>query len=451
MTKNIKKLLIANRGEIAVRIQRACRKLGIQSIQICSQADRDAPFVASADEKLCIGPASAGQSYLDIHRIVAAARLCNADAVHPGYGFLSENAEFSDAVEAAGMIFVGPTGDVIRKMGDKISAKKAMLAAGVPCIPGYEGHATSNSDTLAPEAEKIGYPLIIKAAAGGGGRGMRVVREVQELGTALAQTREEARLAFGNPSVYLERYLEHPRHVELQVLADDQGNVIVLGERDCSLQRRHQKIIEEAPAPSISRDKIDALSKTCATACRAIGYRGAGTFEFLYEDGVFSFIEMNTRIQVEHPVTEEIYGFDLVAAQLRVANGEPLWVTQDELTPRGHALECRINAEDPDTFLPSPGTITKWIEPTDEGVRVETHCCTGSVISANYDSMIAKIICHADTRAEAINRMKAALDAFTIEGIATNVPLHRRLLDDPVILEGGMDIHYLEAKLEGRT
>ncbi|ANG98708.1 acetyl-CoA carboxylase biotin carboxylase subunit [Brucella pseudogrignonensis] len=447
----LERLLIANRGEIATRIQRACRKLGITTLQIHSTADAGSRFVTGADESLCIGPAKPAASYLNASRIIAAARLVRADAIHPGYGFLSENAAFASRVEAEGMVFVGPTGPVIARMGDKIEAKRAMIQAGVPCVPGYEGPLIDDPDALLPVAEKIGFPVIIKAAAGGGGRGMRIANTPADLPGALTTTREEARLAFGDSTVYLEKFLGHPRHVEIQVLADAHGNAVWLGERDCSLQRRHQKVIEESPAPGISRDAIAKLGEDCAEACRRIGYRGAGTFEFLYQDGQFFFIEMNTRIQVEHPVTEMVTGLDLVEAQLRIARGDPLWFSQSEVTFTGHAIECRINAEHPETFLPSPGRISLWQAPTGEGLRVDSHCASGCVIPPHYDSMIGKLICHGPDRATAIARMQAALAAMRIEGIDTNLALHQRLLQDPVIRQGGMDIHYLGKLLEAQA
>ena len=444
----IKKVLIANRGEIATRIQKACASLGIQSVQICSLADKEATFATAADQRVCIGNWPIKDSYLNAEKVLQAAKLTGADAVHPGYGFLSENADFADAVEQAGLAFIGPTGEVIRTMGDKIAAKIAMIDAGVPCVPGFEGAMPKDPEELKKTGAKVGYPLIVKAAAGGGGRGMRVVESESDLIEAVQITREEARLAFGDDTVYLEKFLVTPRHVEIQVLADAHGNAVWLGERDCSLQRRHQKVIEESPAPGIAREAIAELGESCAEACRRIGYRGAGTFEFLYENGQFFFIEMNTRIQVEHPVTEAVTGIDLVEAQLRVAKGDPLWFTQNDVTFTGHSIECRLNAEDAETFIPSPGTIDVWEEPKAKGLRIDTHCEAGSEIPPYYDSMIGKIIAHADSREAAIEVLEAALAKFKISGIKTNLALHQQLLSDPVIQRGGMDIHYLEKLLE---
>ncbi len=445
----LKRVLIANRGEIALRIQRACRVLGIESVQIHSQADRAAPYVRTADHALCIGPAQAPESYLHARRIVEAARLMEADAIHPGYGFLSENASFADAVERAGLVFVGPSGDAIRTMGDKIAAKAAMKAAGVPCVPGGEGAIDDESQALRL-AEAVGYPVILKAAGGGGGRGMRVVREPAAMAEALATTREEAARAFGNPAVYLEKFLQAPRHVEIQVLADEHGNAVWLGDRDCSLQRRHQKVVEEAPAPGIDRALVADIGERCVAACRAMAYRGAGTFEFLYEDGRFYFIEMNTRVQVEHPVTECVTGIDIVAWQLRIAGGEPLSFAQGDIRPVGHAIECRINAEDGFTFVPGPGRIARWHAPGGPGIRVDTHVESGYVVPPNYDSMIGKIIASGSSRQEAIARMRAALDEAVVDGIAVNLPLHREIIADAGFAEGGVGIHYLEHWLERR-
>ncbi|MXN17782.1 acetyl-CoA carboxylase biotin carboxylase subunit [Pseudooceanicola sp. GBMRC 2024] len=451
MSAPLRRLLIANRGEIACRIQRAARTLGIETVQIHSASDAGARFVTEADDALCIGPGAPRQSYLSADRILAAAQLTGADAIHPGYGFLSENADFADRVEAAGLTFVGPTGDVIRRMGDKIAAKHAMEEAGVPCVPGYDGPLIDDPAALVAVAERIGFPVLIKAAAGGGGRGMRVARSAEELPQALSTTREEARLAFGDATVYLEKFLGTPRHVEIQVLADTHGQAVWLGDRDCSLQRRHQKVIEEAPAPGIDRAAIATLGEACAEACRRIGYRGAGTFEFLYQDGAFFFIEMNTRIQVEHPVTEAVTGLDLVQAQLRIAAGEPLWFDQSGVTVSGHAIECRINAEDPDSFLPSPGRIADWQLPEHPWLRIDSHCGPGAVIPTEYDSLIGKLIVHAPDRESAVARMRRALEGTRIEGIRSTLALHEWLLSDPGVQAGGIDIHHLERLLEERT
>jgi acetyl-CoA carboxylase biotin carboxylase subunit len=439
----VRKVLIANRGEIALRIQRACRGLGVASVQAYSEGDAQAGYVALADEAVCIGPAAAARSYLSKEAVLMAAIAAGADAVHPGYGFLSENADFAGMVEECGLTFIGPPSHAIRLMGDKISAKQAMIDAGVPCVPGYQGAVEADDATL-DIARSIGLPLIVKAAGGGGGRGMRVVRRDEELLPAIEMTKEEAHRAFGNGTVYLERFLETPRHVEIQVLADAYGSCVWLGERDCSMQRRHQKIIEEAPAPDVPRELIARVGRRCAEACVRIGYRGAGTFEFLYQDGELYFIEMNTRLQVEHTVTEAITGLDIVQAQIRIARGEPLHVNQDGITNHGHAIECRINAEDPATFRPSPGRVTFWHSPGGPGVRVDSHVVTGYAVPPNYDSMIAKVIAHGATRAEALARMRGALAEIRVDGIRTNVPLHRRLLDEPAFIEGGTSIHFLE-------
>ncbi len=445
-----RRVAIANRGEIALRIQRACRVLGVEAVQLHSEADRDSLFVRSAGRSLCIGPAAAAASYLDQAAVLTAARLTGADAIHPGYGFLSESAEFAAAVEAAGLTFIGPSAAAIRLMGDKIQAKRAMIAAGVPCVPGVEDALSGSAAEAAGIARRIGLPVIIKAAGGGGGRGMRVVREEAELADAIAATKEEAGRAFGNPAVYMEKVLETPRHVEIQVLSDAHGSAVWLGERDCAMQRRHQKVIEEAPAPLVDRGLVAAIGERCAEACRRIGYRGAGTFEFLYEAGQFHFIEMNTRIQVEHPVTEMVTGLDLVAAQLWVSGGEALRFSQTDLDLRGHAIECRINAEDPITFQPSPGRITAWHAPGGPGIRVDSHACAGYLVPPHYDSLIGKVIAHGASRAEAAARMRAALAEMVVEGIKTNVPLHRMLLDDPGFIAGGASIHHLEHLLAGR-
>jgi acetyl-CoA carboxylase biotin carboxylase subunit len=445
-----KKVLIANRGEIALRILRACRELGIRTVAVHSEADREAKNVLLADESVCIGPAPSSQSYLNIPAIIAAAEVTDAEAIHPGYGFLAENADFAQRVEASGFVFIGPRPETIRLMGDKVSAKAAMKEAGVPCVPGSDGALPEDPDTILALARRIGYPVIIKAAGGGGGRGMRVVHTEAALLNAVAMTRTEAQAAFGNPTVYLEKYLERPRHIEIQVLADEHGHAVWLGERDCSMQRRHQKILEEAPAPGIDRKKIAALGERCVDACRRIGYRGAGTFEFLYENGEFYFIEMNTRIQVEHPVTEMITGIDLVQAQIRVAAGEKLWFRQKDVVLRGHAIECRINAEDPYKFTPSPGLITHWHPPGGPGVRVDSHVYTGYRVPPHYDSLIGKLIAHADTREGAIAKMRGALQELVIDGIHTNAPLHFELMNDGPFRDGGVSIHYLEQWLEAR-
>jgi len=445
-----KKILIANRGEIALRIQRACREMGIQSVVVYSQADRDAKYVKLADEAVCIGPAPSAQSYLNMPAIIASAEVTDAEAVHPGYGFLSENADFAERVERSGFVFIGPTPESIRMMGDKVTAKQTMIKAGVPCVPGSEGALPDDPKEAIRIARGIGYPVIIKASGGGGGRGMRVVHTEAALVHAVATTRAEAQAAFGNPAVYMEKFLEHPRHIEIQVLADAQKNAVWLGERDCSMQRRHQKIIEEAPAPGIARRAIERIGDRCAAACKKMGYRGAGTFEFLYEDGEFYFIEMNTRVQVEHPVTEFVTGIDIVQAQIHIAAGEKLPFTQRQIQMRGHAIECRINAEDPYKFTPSPGRITVWHPPGGPGVRVDSHVYANYLVPPNYDSMIGKIIVHADTREQALARMRTALSETVVEGIHTNVPLHRELMADAKFIEGGTSIHYLEHWLSQR-
>ncbi|MBB2487977.1 acetyl-CoA carboxylase biotin carboxylase subunit [Mitsuaria sp. WAJ17] len=439
-----KKILIANRGEIALRIQRACRELGVKSVVVYSEADRDAKYVKLADEAVCIGPAPSAQSYLSMPAIIATAEVTDAEAIHPGYGFLSENADFAERVERSGFTFIGPTPDNIRMMGDKVSAKQAMRAAGVPCVPGSEGALPDDPKEIVKIARAVGYPVIIKAAGGGGGRGMRVVHTEAALVNAVQMTKAEAAAAFGNPEVYMEKFLENPRHVEIQVLADGHKNAVWLGERDCSMQRRHQKIIEEAPAPGIPRRTIEKIGDRCATACKKMGYRGAGTFEFLYENGEFYFIEMNTRVQVEHPVTEMVTGVDIVAMQIRIAAGEKLPFTQRNIEMRGHAIECRINAEDPVKFVPSPGRITMWHPPGGPGVRVDSHAYTNYFVPPNYDSMIGKIIVHGDTREQALARMRIALSETVVEGIQTNIPLHRELMADAKFIEGGTSIHYLE-------
>jgi acetyl-CoA carboxylase, biotin carboxylase subunit len=441
------KILIANRGEIALRIQRACREMGIKTVVVHSEADREAKYVALADESVCIGPASSKESYLNIPRIIAAAEVTDAQAIHPGYGFLSENADFADRVEQSGFVFIGPKGDNIRLMGDKVSAKQAMIKAGVPTVPGSEGALGDDSKEIIKAAKKIGYPVIIKASGGGGGRGMRVVHTEAALLHAVTLTKTEALAAFNNGAVYMEKYLENPRHIEIQILADTHRNAIWLGERDCSMQRRHQKVLEEAPAPGIPRKLIEKIGDRCAEACRKMGYRGAGTFEFLYENGEFFFIEMNTRVQVEHPVTELITGIDIVQQQIRIANGEKLSIRQKEVQIKGHAIECRINAEDPFKFIPSPGKITTWHAPGGPGVRVDSHIFAGYTVPPHYDSMVAKLLTYGDTREQAMARMRIALSETVIDGISTNIPLHKTLMDDSHFMDGGTSIHYLEQKL----
>ena len=441
------KVLIANRGEIALRIQRACREMGIKTVAVHSEADREAKYVKLADESVCIGPAPSNQSYLNIPAVISAAEVTDAEAIHPGYGFLSENADFAERVEQSGFVFIGPRADTIRLMGDKISAKDAMKKAGVPCVPGSEGALPEDSEEVMRFARDIGYPVIIKAAGGGGGRGMRVVHTEAALIASVNMTKAEAQAAFGNPVVYMEKYLEMPRHIEIQVLADQHGNAVFLGERDCSMQRRHQKIIEEAPAPGLSTRLRDKVGARCAEACRKIGYRGAGTFEFLYENNEFYFIEMNTRLQVEHPVTEMITGIDLVQQQIRVAAGEKLKFRQRDIQFRGHAVECRLNAEDPYTFVPSPGRITTFHMPGGPGVRVDTHAYQNYTVPSYYDSMIGKLITYGDTRDQAIARMRIALSEMVVEGIKTNIPLHVDLMADAAFHQGGTNIHYLENKL----
>lgn len=443
-------VLIANRGEIALRIQRACRQLGLRSIMVCSEADREAPYRETADEFICIGPSPAAQSYLNRNAVLAAAVATGAGAIHPGYGFLSENAAFAEAAEALGLIFVGPRASEIRTMGDKIAAKQAMMAAGVPCVPGPDTALSDDLAEVAKIAEEIGYPVIVKAAGGGGGRGMRVVSSAAELAGAVIVTREEARRAFGRPELYIEKFLQHPRHVEIQVLCDNYGDGVWLGARDCSMQRRHQKVVEEAPAPGIPGDVITKIGARCVAACKQIGYRGVGTFEFLYEDGLFYFIEMNTRLQVEHPVTEMTSSIDIVREQLRVAQGYALEISQSQVHCVGHSFECRINAEDPFTFAASPGLISGITFPGGPGVRVDTHVRPGYKVPPQYDSMIAKLIVHAPTREQAIARMRVALSEMRVEGISTNIPLHREIFDDPAFGQGGTDIHYLEKWLAER-
>ncbi|WVN41611.1 acetyl-CoA carboxylase biotin carboxylase subunit [beta proteobacterium MWH-UniP1] len=444
------KVLIANRGEIALRIQRACRELGIKTVVVHSEADTDAKYVKLADESVCIGPAPSRQSYLNVPAIIAAAEVTDAEAIHPGYGFLSENADFAERVERSGFKFIGPTADVIRMMGDKVAAKRAMIAAGVPCVPGSDGALPDDPKEIIRTARSVGYPVIIKAAGGGGGRGMRVVHTEAALLNAVATTKSEAAAAFNNPEVYMEKFLENPRHIEIQILADHHGNVVHLGERDCSMQRRHQKVLEEAPAPKLLARLRDKTGERCADACRRIGYRGAGTIEFLFENNEFYFIEMNTRVQVEHPVTELITGIDIVQEQIRVASGQKLRFKQKDVHFKGHAIECRINAEDPYKFTPSPGKITTWHAPGGPGVRVDSHAYSGYVVPPHYDSMIAKLIVYGDTREQAIARMQIALSETVVEGIQTNVPLHRELMRDTHFIDGGTSIHYLEHMLAAR-
>jgi acetyl-CoA carboxylase, biotin carboxylase subunit len=441
------KILIANRGEIALRIQRACRELGIRTVVVHSEADTEAKYVKLADESVCIGPPPAAASYLNIPAIISAAEVTDAEAIHPGYGFLSENADFAEKVERSGFVFIGPRPENIRLMGDKVSAKAAMTKAGVPTVPGSEGALPDDPKEIVRIARKVGYPVIIKAAGGGGGRGMRVVHTEAALLNAVNMTRAEAQAAFANPVVYLERYLEQPRHIEIQVLADAHKNAVYLFERDCSLQRRHQKVLEEAPAPELPTKVRDKIGERCVDACRRIGYRGAGTFEFLYEEGEFYFIEMNTRIQVEHPVTEMITGVDLVQEQIHVAAGEKLRMRQKDLTVRGHAIECRINAEDPYRFTPSPGKITSYHPPGGPGIRVDSHVYQGYTVPPNYDSMVGKVIAYGANREQAMARMRIALSEMVVEGIQTNIPLHRELLNDTRFMRGGVSIHYLEQKL----
>lgn len=443
----IKKILIANRGEIALRILRACKEMGITTVAVYSKADQNLKHVGLADEAVCIGPSNSADSYLNIPSVISAAEITDVDAIHPGYGFLAENAAFAEAIEESGFIFIGPTAETIKLMGDKVSAINAMRAAGIPCVPGSNGSLGNDDEANLEMARKIGYPVIIKAAGGGGGRGMRVVREEQDLLHFIAMTRTEAESAFKNSQVYMEKFLDHPRHIEIQVLGDGKGEAIHLGERDCSMQRRHQKVIEEAPAPGITAEQRKMIGERCVNACKEIKYRGAGTFEFLYQDGEFYFIEMNTRIQVEHPVTEMITGIDLIREQILIASGEPLTHQQSDVKFRGHAIECRINAEDPNNFLPSPGTITLYHAPGGPGIRVDTHIYNEYRVPPYYDSMIGKVISYGETREIAIARMKVALDEMIIEGIKTNIPLHQDILNDEGFIKGGNNIHYLEKKL----
>ncbi|HZJ95980.1 MAG TPA: acetyl-CoA carboxylase biotin carboxylase subunit [Thiopseudomonas sp.] len=443
----LEKVLIANRGEIALRIIRACKELGIKTVAVHSTVDRELMHLSLADESVCIGPAPGADSYLNIPAIIAAAELTGATAIHPGYGFLAENADFAEQVENSGFAFVGPSASVIRRMGDKVSAKEAMKAAGVPIVPGSDGALPEDPEQALAIAREVGYPVIIKASGGGGGRGMRVVEKEEDLLRAAKLTRNEGAQIFGNPMVYLEKYLANPRHVEVQVLADGQGNAIHLGDRDCSLQRRHQKVIEEAPAPYIDEEARQRVYARCIKACHDIGYRGAGTFEFLYEDGRFYFIEMNTRIQVEHPITEMITGIDIVKEMLSIAAGNKLSIKQEDVKFSGHSIECRINAEDPDNFMPSPGLVKHFHAPGGNGVRMDTHLYSGYTVPPNYDSLIGKVITWGANREESMARMRNALDEIIIDGIKSNVPLHRDLLRDKGFCEGGVNIHYLEKKL----
>ncbi|MBQ0755270.1 MAG: acetyl-CoA carboxylase biotin carboxylase subunit [Gammaproteobacteria bacterium] len=446
----LEKVLIANRGEIALRILRACRELGIRTVAVYSKADRDLMHVRLADEAVCIGPASPTESYLNIPSIISAAEVTDTDAIHPGYGFLAENADFGESVERSGFAFIGPKPETIRLMGNKVSAIEAMKKAGVPTVPGSNGPVGEDADESLRMASKIGYPIIIKAASGGGGRGMRVVESEHQLLNAITVTRSEAKNAFGDDTVYMEKFLQHPRHVEIQVLADGQGNAIHLGDRDCSLQRRHQKVVEEAPAPNIPDDIREKVAMSCVNACIEIGYRGAGTFEFLYEDGQFFFIEMNTRVQVEHPVTEMISGVDIVKQQLLIAGGEPLSIKQSDVKLSGHAIEVRINAEDPDTFIPCPGKISYFHAPGGNGVRVDSHVYSGYSVPPYYDSLIGKIITWGPDRSVAFARMRNALEEVVVEGIKTNIPLHRdKIFKDTAFTLGSVDIHHLERKLRG--
>lgn len=447
----LEKVLIANRGEIALRILRACKELGIKTVAVHSNADRDLMHVRLADESVCIGPASATQSYLNVPAIISATEVTDAVAIHPGYGFLAENADFAEQVERSGFIFIGPRAETIRMMGDKVSAINVMKEAGVPTVPGSDGPLTSDNARTLEIARKIGYPVIIKASAGGGGRGMRVVHQESELLKSISVTQSEAKAAFGNDTVYLEKFLENPRHVEIQVIGDGEGNAIYLGDRDCSLQRRHQKVLEEAPAPGIPDEIRQEVAETCIRACQLMKYRGAGTLEFLYQDEQFYFIEMNTRVQVEHPVTEMVTGIDIVKEQLRVAAGLPLSVKQEDINTVGHAFECRINAEDPATFMPSPGTITLFHAPGGNGIRVDSHVYSGYSVPPFYDSLIGKLISYGSTREEALTRMLNALDETLIDGIKTNIPLHKEILHDANFRKGGVNIHYLEKMLSQKT
>jgi acetyl-CoA carboxylase biotin carboxylase subunit len=441
------KIVIANRGEIALRIQRACRELGIKTVAVHSTADSSQKHVLLADETVCIGAPPSINSYLNMPAIISAAEVTDAVAIHPGYGFLSENADFAERVSDSGFIFIGPPHEVIRKMGDKVSAIKAMKEAGVPCVPGSDGPLGEDTEENLRLGRAIGYPIIIKAAAGGGGRGMRVVNTEASLTSAISVTRAEALAAFADDTVYMEKFLEHPRHIEFQVLADNHGNVVHLFERDCSMQRRHQKVLEESPAPGIKPEQRAKIGERCVQACRNLGYRNAGTFEFLFQDGEFFFIEMNTRLQVEHPVTEMVTGIDLVKAQLLIADNEPLRFSQDDITLRGHAIECRINAEDPKSFMPSPGQVELWHPPGGPGIRVDSHLYSGYIVPPYYDSMVGKIIAYGETRNSAIARMNIALSEMVIDGINTNIPLHLEICQHAAFKAGGTDIHYLEKRL----
>jgi acetyl-CoA carboxylase biotin carboxylase subunit len=443
-------VLIANRGEIALRIIRACKRLGLRTVAVYSQADRGAMYLEMADKAICVGPPPPKQSYLDAGAILLAAKASGADAIHPGYGFLSENGDFAEAVEQSGLTLIGPSAAVMRLMGDKIAAKDAMKKAGIPCVPGSDGALPADQSQCDAIARDIGYPVIVKAAGGGGGRGICVVRSPAELAAAIISTRAVAAKSFGNPDLYIEKFLERPRHIEIQVLCDDFGNCLWLGERDCSVQRRDQKVIEEAPAAGIPRDKISALGESCTAACRAIGYRGVGTFEFLYQDGVFAFIEMNTRVQVEHPVTEQITGIDIVCEQLRVAGGLPLSIEQSDIMFNGHAIECRINAEDPFRSMPSPGTVSNWQSPVGAGLRVDTHMRSGAVVPSQYDSLVAKLIVWAPNRPECVRRLKQALDDLRVDGVSINRELHKIVLNDPQFETGEVNIHFLEKLLRDR-
>ncbi|GMR03906.1 MAG: acetyl-CoA carboxylase biotin carboxylase subunit [Gammaproteobacteria bacterium] len=443
----IEKVVIANRGEIALRIQRACRMLGIKTVALHSEADREAKYVRLADESVCIGPARAADSYLNIPAVISAAEVTDAQAIHPGYGFLAENADFAERVENSGFIFIGPRPETIRLMGDKISAIRTMKKAGISCVPGSEGPLDENDSGTLELASRIGYPVLIKATAGGGGKGMRVVRTEAALPNSIALTRSEAQAAFGNGTVYMEKYLDNPRHIEFQILADEHENAVHLGERDCSVQRRHQKVVEESPAPGIPEKLRNKIGERCAEACRRIGYQGAGTFEFLYQDDEFYFIEMNTRIQVEHPVTEMVTGVDIVKEQLMIASGEALSFRQKDINLRGHAIECRINAEDPRSFIPSPGRITQYHPPGGPGIRVDSHIYNNYTIPPYYDSMIAKVIAYGETREMAMARMRIALSEMVVDGIKTNIPLHQEIMNDAAFIAGGENIHFLEKKL----
>lgn len=443
----LSKVVIANRGEIALRILRACRELGIKTVAVHSEADRDLKHVRLADETVCIGPAPSNLSYLNVPAIISAAEVTDAVGIHPGYGFLSESADFAERVEDSGFVFIGPTPASIRTMGDKVAAIETMKLAGVPCVPGSDGPLGDDSDENQKIANKIGYPIIIKAAGGGGGRGMRVVHTDATLNSSIALTKQEAGTFFGNSMVYMEKYLETPRHIEIQILSDGQGNAIHLGERDCSMQRRNQKVVEEAPAPGITAEQRERIGQRCVDACIKMNYRGAGTFEFLYQDGEFYFIEMNTRVQVEHPVTEMVTGVDIIKEQLYIASGEPLRYKQSDIVIRGHAIECRLNAEHSKTFMPSPGMIERYHPPGGPGIRIDTHIYGGYTVPPHYDSMIGKIIAYGDDREVALARMKGALDEISITGINTNIELHQEIINDANFQAGGTNIHYLEKKL----